>query len=122
MFFLNFLSNSKDAFKEATNKIYDKEEYKKKVKKILCGLRIKLSFFFTLNFIFMFFFWYYCSTFCAIYSNSQNELIKGTLISIFTSLLIPFPVSNIMALIRYIALKKKNKCLFKINNIIDKVI
>ena len=122
MFFLNFLSNSKDAFKEATNKIYDKEEYKKKVKKILCGLRIKLSFFFTLNFIFMFFFWYYCSTFCAIYSNSQNELIKGTLISIFTSLLIPFPVSIIMALIRYIALKKKNKCLFKINNIIDKVI
>ena len=122
MFFLNFLSNSKNAFDEATDNIFDCEEYKKKVNKILFGLKIKLAFFFTINFLLMIFFWYYCSTFCAVYYNSQEELVKGTLVSIITSMLIPFPVSIIMALIRYIALKKKSKCLFRINYCIDKII
>ena len=122
MFFLNFLSNSKNQFDEATENIFESEKYKKKVNQILFGLKIKLIFFFIINFLLLFFFWYYCSTFCAVYYNSQEELVKGTLVSIITSMLIPFPVSFIMALIRYIALKKKSKCLFGINYCIDKII
>ncbi len=122
MFFLNFLSNSKNAFDEATDKIVDFEKYKKKVHQILVALKIKLAFFFSINFLLMIFFWYYCSTFCAVFYNSQEELIKGTIVSIITSMLIPFPVSFIMALIRYIALKKKSKCLFRINYCIDKIL
>ena len=122
MFFLNFLSNSKNQFDEATENIFESEKYKKKVNQILFGLKIKLIFFFIINFLLLLFFWYYCSTFCAIYYNSQEELIKGTLVSIIISMLIPFPVSFIMALIRYIALKKKSKCLFGINYCIDKII
>ena len=94
----------------------------KKVHQILVALKINLAFFFSINFLLMIFFGIIFYFFLQFYYNSQEELIKGTIVNIITSMLIPFPVSFIMALIRYIALKKKSKCLFRINYCIDKIL
>ena len=43
----------------------------KEVEKLIKSIKKKLMFFFILNFLFFGLIWYYLSTFCAIYKNTQ---------------------------------------------------
>ena len=52
-----------------------------KSNKIKTCLKIKLISFFILSFILMIFFWYFISSFCAVYKNTQIILIEDTLVS-----------------------------------------
>ena len=125
MFILNILSNSQNAFEEIIN---DEKNYKsfflfkEKVNKILKNLKIKLFFFFIINFILMIGFWYYVSSFCAVYFNTQKYVVISTLQSILISMLVPFPFCIIMTILRLISLRFKCKCLYVINNYIDNLI
>ena len=125
MFILNILSNSQNAFEEIIN---DEKNYKSfflfkdKVNKILKNLKIKLFFFFIINFILMIGFWYYVSSFCAVYFNTQKFVVISTLQSILISMLVPFPFCIIMTILRLISLRFKCKCLYVINNYIDNLI
>ena len=69
-----------------------KKSYNKKVdsKKIFDVLKTKFIFYFVLSFIFSVFFWYYNTSFCCIYQNTQIHLIKDIIISFGFSLLYPF--------------------------------
>ena len=111
---LNSLSNSTQQFEKSMKTIFIRNEYEKKCAKILKNLKIKLTFFFTLNFILMLFFWYYSSIFCAVYHSSQWELFKGVIKSLYITLFIPFPVALVFTFLRKMALKYKLKTLFKI--------
>ena len=63
--------------------------------------------FFSLSFIFLILLWYYLSSFCAVYQNSQIYLIKNVLISFGLSFLFPFIFYIIPPILRMISLKSR---------------
>ena len=102
---INFVDN-----KEKSNKAY-------KVKK---GLVLKYIIFFVSGSLFLFFLWYYLSSFGAVYQNTQVYLIKNTLISFSFSLIYPFIVYILVAIIRIYSLKDSERiCLYKFSEIIQ---
>ena len=104
-----------------------KEEKRKnnldvKHKKLLTKLKIKFILYFILTFIILLFFWYYITCFCGIYVNTQIHLIKDSLISLITSLLIPFVLCLVPGIFRISALsveKPSRKCLYKFSLILE---
>ena len=78
----------------------------------------KIIIFFAVNFIFLVFFWYYLSSFCAVYKNTQIYLIKDTFISFCLSLVYPFFINLIPGIFRIIALKKVKKYFYVISQYI----
>jgi len=88
-----------------------------KVKKFLI---LKYIIFFIFSFLFLIIFWYYLSSFCAVYKNSQVYLIKNTAISftmslVFTIFFIIFP-----CFLRISSLKNNgNKCFFQTSRILQ---
>ena len=85
-------------------------------------LIIKLTFFFSLNFIFLILYWYYLGCFCAVYKNTQIHLIKDTLFSFLLTLLYPFGLSLFPGFLRITSLKsiKKDKeCMYKLSKLIQ---
>ena len=93
-----------------------------KVYKIGNCLNIRFGFYFIFNFLFLIFFWYYLGCFCAVYKNTQNHLIKDTILSFGLSLLYPFGLSIIPGLFRIPALnapKHDKECFYKFSQIIQ---
>ena len=93
-----------------------------KKQKILKCLKIKFILFYTISLIFLFFFWYYLSCFCAVYKNTQYQLLEDTVISYALSLLYPFGLSLFPGIFRIPSLKdKKNnkECMYRMSKIIQ---
>ena len=87
-----------------------------KEQKLLRMLNIKFILFFILSLIALIFFWYYAICFCGIYTNTQSHLIKDSVISLITSLLIPFGLNLIPGIFRIFAIKEQkfsHKYLYK---------
>ena len=101
----------------------DNETLEKKVTDILKCLKIKLSLFFILTFLFKIIFWFFLGCFCVVYQNTQIHLIKDTLISFGLSFLYPFVIYLIPGIFRIPSLKKKKKreCLYKFSTIIQSI-
>ena len=93
----------------------------KKKKEILKYLIIKFSIFFILNLLLLILFGYYLTCFNALYPNTQVDLIINTSISFSFSLIYPFIINIIPALVRNSVLqnKKKIKMNIKDNKIKD---
>ena len=92
-----------------------------KSNKIKTCLKIKLISFFILSFILMIFFWYFISSFCAVYKNTQIILIEDTLVSFALSMIYPFGLNLLPGIFRIPALKsvkKDKKCLYKTSKLI----
>jgi len=83
------------------------EKEKKDIKKFLRILKIKFILFYLFTFITLLFFWYYLTCFCGIYINTQIHLIKDFIISLITSVIIPFVIYLIPGIFRIMALKAK---------------
>ena len=77
--------------------------------KILKYMIIKFGIFFALNLIILVAFWYYLTCWNAIYENTQIYLIKNTFISFAISLIYPFVINIIPAILRIQSLKKSNR-------------
>ena len=93
-----------------------------KGKKVLNRPKIKFVIFYILSFLLCVFFWYFISCFCAVYKNTQNILIKNTLIAFAFSMLYPFALNLIPGMFRIQALravKKDKKCLYKISIVLS---
>ena len=98
------------------------ENIETKVSKLLKCLTIKFLLFFSLSFLFLLFFWYYLGCFCAIYTNTQEHLIKDTTISFMLSLVYPIFLNLLPGFFRIPSLKAVNKdkgCLYKCSQIIQ---
>ena len=68
--------------------------------------------------IFLIIFWYYVGVFCAVYKNTQITLIKNSVTSFSFSLVYPFILNFIPALLRIISIKiKDNIYLYKFSKI-----
>ena len=99
-------------------KLKNIDEYKKQFGKLIKCLLIKFILFFILSFFLLSLFWYYVSCFCAVYKNTQINLIKDTLISFGLTLLYPFVICLVKTYIRMCLLKKPERFLefiFKIS-------
>ena len=82
------------------------------IKKYLC--------FYILGVAFLLFLWYYLSSFCAVYQNSQKFLIINTAISIVISFIYPIFINFIPGVLRILALTNSNKeCIYKASKIIQ---
>ena len=85
-------------------------------------LIIKFTFFYIFNFLFLIFFWFYISSFCAVYQNTQIYLIKDTIISFELSFLYPFGICLIPGIFRLPSLnayKKDKKCVYIFSKILQ---
>ena len=91
------------------------DEYINEFNKFIKRIKIKFTIYFILNFLLLFLFWYYLSSFCAVYKNTQWYLIIDVSISFGISLIYPFFINLFPGIFRIISLKDKNgshKCLF----------
>jgi hypothetical protein len=89
---------------------------------ILRCLRKQFIIFFIFSFLLMLFFWYFISSFCAVYKNTQIILIKSTMISFGLSMIYPFGLNLIPGIFRIPALRAENKdkeLLYKFSQIIS---
>ena len=83
-------------------------------------LVIKYICYFAIGSLFLFFSWYYLSSFCAIYKNSQTFLIINTIISIVISFIYPIITNLMPAVFRIISLNdEKKEFSFRISQIIQ---
>jgi len=97
----------------STEKIIDKADHIKRC------LTIRYICFYLIGAVFLIFFWFYLSSFCSVYKNSQIHLIINTIISFCLSFLYPFIINLIPGLFRIISLKNRNKFLFNVSKILQ---
>ena len=102
-------------FKQQKRKNFIKEKYSK----MLIVLRNKIIGFFICTFIILLWFWYYVTSFCGIYTNTQIHLIKDCLISLLTSLIYSFAINLIPGLFRIPAIRIKKPCLYKFSSFLE---
>ena len=95
---------------------------KKEINKVLKCIKIKCSLFFIIGIILLLGFWYYLSSFCSVYYNTQIPLIKDIITSFITSMLYPFVFALFPGIFRILGLYHKNKCLYIISKIVTKII
>ena len=86
---------------------------------ILKCIKIRILIYYVLTFIFLIVFGYYILCFCAVFENTQIELVKSTINSWLISLLYPFIICFLTSFFRTLALKKRNKCLYAIKQIME---
>ena len=103
-------------------KIKNKEEAYKKSFELYKNLMIRFNLFYFISLFLLVFFWYYISTFCAVYKNTQIILIENTLTCFILTLMYPFILNLLPGIFRIPALKASNKDkenLYKIGKIIS---
>ena len=121
-----FISTLIKFFSLTENNILSIKKAKKNLKevkaKILKCVVIKFITFFLLDFLFLLFFWYYLSSFCSVYKNTQIYLLKDTLVSFILSLIYPFGINLLPGIFRIPSInaaKKDKKCIYNFSKIIQ---
>ena len=99
-----------------------KMKVNEKINELMISFKRKFSFFFILLILFNFLFWYYSSSFCAVFKNTQITLIKDTVIGYGESLLFTIFAISFFCSIKFLLLKKNCKCLYKPINCIGDLI
>ena len=119
---LRMLSNSRSEFLSLIREKSKEKDYLILVEAKLKKLKIKLSFYFIIIFILGILFLYYVSSFCSVYRFSQKYWFYGCLESFAMDFVIAFFTCLILALLRFIAIRKRIKCFLILSNIIGSFI
>ena len=115
---LKFISLTHNSVR-ALRKIADINSAEAKSECILKCIKIRIVLYYILSFVFLIVFGFYVLSFCAIFENTQIELIKSTFSSWLISLIYPFIICFITSIIRSSALKCKSKVLYTIKKIMQ---
>ena len=99
---------------KALKKIKDVGFAKKKSVGVLRCIKIRIVTYFILSFGFLIIFGFYNLCFCAIFENTQKEVVKSTLSSWLISLSYPFIICFFTSTFRSLAFKWNNQCLYVI--------
>ena len=86
---------------------------------ILRCIKLRILIYYILSLIFLIIFGFYILSFCAIFENTQIELIKSTFYSWLISLIYPFIICFITSIIRSISFILKSKCLYAVKLILQ---
>ena len=104
------------------NYLKGNEENRQLIFKILRIIKIKLIAFFIFTSILFAFYWYFISSFCAVYTNTQGIFLKDSLSSFLTGQIYPFILYFFPSILRLIALKDSKKkrlsIIYKLSEII----
>ena len=104
---LEYISLSEDNItKITTDPTKSIEQIKKGIEDLKYCLKIKFAISFGVMILFILFFWYYLSSFCAVFKNSQILLSINILIGYVISLLLPFIIALITGSLRFYGLKR----------------
>ena len=114
---LKMLSNSKSELMKLIRENSKDKDYIHLINANLKKLKIKLIIYFILIFILGLLFLYYVSAFCAVYRYSQKYWFYGCLESFGMDFLVAFFISLLLSLLKFIAIRKRIKCLFTLSNI-----
>ena len=80
----------------------------------------KIFYILCFEFFFLILFWYYLSSFCAIYQNTQIYLIKNVFISFSLSFIFPLIFNLFPCFLRVYSLKNgNNECIYNLSKIIQ---
>ena len=115
---LKFLCLTHNTIKSLRS-ISDVEEAKKKTTWMFRCIKLRLLIYYLLCYVFIIIFGYYIACFCAVFENTQLDLIKSMFTSWALSLFYPFIIYFINSIIRMLAIKLKSKCLYTINFILQ---
>ena len=91
-----------------------KQNFNAMVSYTLKYINIKFKTFFAICLIVLILFWYYLSSFCAVYKNTQIYLIKSTLLSYILSFIYPFIIYLFPGFFRISSFKDPGECLYKV--------
>jgi len=119
--FVKYITLSERNISELKSIKNSKNIFSKQTKVQRC-LIVKYICYFSISFIFLIFFWYYLSSFCAVYQNSQVYVIKNTFISFIIALIYPFFINLFPGIFRLYSLndkKDKRECIYKFSQIIQ---
>ena len=116
---LRMLSNSRSELKKLILEKRLNKNYIFLIDFKLRKLRKKLVIYFILVFCLGLFFLYYVSAFCAVYRYSQKYWFIGCLESFGMDSLSAVSICIVLAFLRYIAIKRRIKCLYFIANLIS---
>ena len=116
---LSMLSSSKNELIAVVRRFRQYNDYERIVNNKLSKLRNKLIIYFILVFLFESFFLYYVAVFCAVYRFSQKYWFIGCLESFGVDFLKALFICILLALLRYISIKKHIKYLYIIVKIIN---
>ena len=100
-------------------KIHSVDEAKKKEIWVMRCIKLRLNLYYILCYIFLIIFGYYIACFCAIFENTQYDLIKSMATSWALSLIYPFFIYLVTAIFRMIGVKCKKRWAYKINQILQ---
>ena len=116
-----FFSYEKKIAKKVKKKM-DENEKKKEINKLIMTSKLGYACFFIVMILFILLFWYYTSSFCAVFKNTQKPLIIDTLLDYFKSIFFTIIITLVACSLRFCALKKESKCFYKAINIIEKIV
>ena len=102
-------------------KLKTKEEAENKSKWIIRCIKIRICVYYVLSYIFLLVFGYYVACFCAIFKNTQIDLIISMFTSWGLSLLYPFMIYIATSLTRRIGIRCKCKFIYRINQILQMI-
>ena len=125
---LQSMTNSKNSieneFKKEEEKMREDEKYFvsterknqiiEKIKNLLKCLKIKMVIFVFLDFIILLFFFYFVTSFCEVYSNTQISWISDAIVSIIISFPIEFAIALAITIVYILSLKYKWEKLYKL--------
>ena len=106
-YLVEILSNYSEAFEIIIKEAYKKKEYYIYIIKFKKYLRIKVSFFFIIIFIFSILMTYYITIFCIIYQTTQINIMINYLYGVLSSFSISLGITIIISLLRFLSLKYK---------------
>ena len=126
--FFGHLNNStneiRKLFKNEEEKIRNNKKYvvtlKRKreiiseIQKIINKFKIKLIFFYILEFLFLFFYWYYATVFCHIYKNTQISWLFDSFVTIIIRVIFDFFICTIFTFLYRQSINCQCNCLFRV--------
>ena len=80
-------------------------------------LNIMYITFYVLCFILIGFFWFYLSSFCAVFQNSQLFIFLNAFIDFIIIAFFPLFYNLLPCILRNMALKNRNECIFNISKV-----
>ena len=105
VYFLEKLGEYTDLFEMVIKDIAIKKYYYINVLKFKKYLKIRLSFYYIIQFIMCIMMTYYITIFCIIYSKSQVSIMINYIYGVLESLAISFGITILITILRYISIK-----------------
>ena len=100
-------------------KIHNVNEAQAKSVSVLRCTKARIIIYYILSLFFLIIFGFYVLCFCAVFENTQIELVKSTFTSWLISLFYPFIICFITSIIRKLSFSFESKCLFFIKRIME---